>query len=177
MGGQADVPHHPLLFHVQQKVQDAAVPVGPPVLLLVQAVDHAVVDVVGLELGELPVHRAFHRVQIGGPAVLPSLIVGAEMHLVADIFPHRGEGRAVVSEGARLCSGQVGVVHPVLVGEGQGVHRLPLAGVADVAGAQADDADPVAGGPVDPVFHENFLHNSYDMLILQQAGRKSKRLK
>ena len=157
VGGKADMAHHPRLFLLQQVVQHSVFPVLLPVGGLVQAVDEAVVDVVGLQLLQLPVHRAADRIQIGGPAVASPLAVdGAEVDLVEDLVPDVGQGLAEGGEVHRLGGGQVKVVDPVLHSQPQRLDPLGLPGGGDGAGPHPQGADTVPRAPVDTIFHDVF---------------------
>ena len=153
VGAQTDVPHHAGLLHFQQVVQHAVFLVCLPVPLLVQAVDHAEVDVVGPQLLQLPVHLALDGVQVRGPAVLPALIVGAEVDLIEQLPPHGAEGRPHIGEGPGSGGGEIQVVDPVLIGVGQRGCRLLFRGIKNGAGADANDTDLVPGLGVNSVFH------------------------
>ena len=163
VGAQADVPHRPLPLELLDVVQHASICHLLQVGLLVQAVEKAKVDVVGLEGGELPVDGTLDGVQVCGPAVAPAVVIGAEVDLEIDLVPDPGHGLPVDGEGGRIRRGQVKEVDAPLQGQFHRGLDLPLPGHADGAGPQAQNADLFLPVGKFPVFH--------NMSLLSGSGR------
>lgn len=102
MGAQGDVPDHALTFQRLDVVQYAALNGLPKIGLLVDTVEKAKVDVVRFQGGELPVNGAFDGVQVGGPAVFSGGVVGPEVDLKIELFPHPGDGPSISGERGRI---------------------------------------------------------------------------
>ena len=143
VGAHADVAHHALPFQLLQVVDGAGLPGLAVVLRLVNAVEEPEVDVVGFQLGQLPVHRPLDGVQIQRPAVFPGEILGTEMDLEKDLVPHAGarNGIAVCRKGCRVGRGHVKVVDAVFQRQGDGGLHFPVACLTNGAGPKPQHAD------------------------------------
>lgn len=103
--------HNTLVLQLKKVVEHAVFPVFFPVLFLVQTVDEAVVYVIRLELGKLPVHRGLYLVEIQGPGVaFARAIKRAKVHLIAYLAAHAGKGPAEGGEGMGFGCCQIKVV-------------------------------------------------------------------
>lgn len=108
---------------------------------------------------QLPRHRALDGIQLGSPPVGAALVVGPEVELKIDAIPDAGNGPAVGGKGGRVRGGHVEEVDSPLQGQ---LHRgldLLLAGLADGAGAQAQNADLFLPVGELPILHNHSSSN------------------
>ena len=78
----------PPLLHIQQQAVSAVSLICLPVGHLVDAVNKAVVNVIGFQGVQLPVDAALDGLRIGGPAVGAGEVIGAKVDLLQHLFPH-----------------------------------------------------------------------------------------
>ena len=155
VGGKADVPHNAFFLQPADVVQH---PVGHhlfQVRLLVDAVQESEIDVIGFQRVQLPGDRTLHVLQLGGPAVLPALVVGAEMNLEIDLLPLPGNRLSEGGEGRGVGGRHVKIVDPVFHGHGHDGFDFLFPGHADGAGPQPDDADLFRSVGQFAVFHNS----------------------
>ena len=82
----------PFALQLQDGVDDAVFLHGAQIAFLIDAVDEAEIDMVGLQLIQLPGNGCLDLLWIGGPAILPAGVVRAEMDLQIDLIPALGNG-------------------------------------------------------------------------------------
>ena len=151
------MPDDPLLFQLQQVVQNSVFHCMCQILLLVQTVQKSKVNVIRFQGLKLPVNRAPDGIQICCPSIFSSPVICAEVHLEIYLVPASGHGTAKYRKGLRIRGSQVKIVYPVFQSHGRGGFYFLLPGCSDGAGAEAEYADLLFPMGQFSVFHRKFL--------------------
>ena len=145
--------HNTLPLQVLQIAQNAVFLIRAQVGFFIQTVDEAEVDVVRLQVFQLPGDGALDFVQLGGPAVFARGVVRAEVDLQEDLPADVLEGFSVGGENACVSACHVKIVDAEVEGGTDGPDDVRFFLRADHGRAHADDADLFAAMGENSVFH------------------------
>lgn len=153
VAAEADVFDFPLFLQLEYVFEEGRALDGFPLLVAVGDVDHAHLDVVGLEAGEEILKALAAFFHIACAAVLAVLVDGADVALDNHLIAAALQGVADV--GARLgCAVvDVDVVHAAVERHSHQLKRSRTVQVLESAAADADFADLEAGGTQRAVLH------------------------
>lgn len=157
MGGQADVLHNALRLQIQQIAQNAVSLVILQIADLIETVHEAEVDIIGLQLLQLPRDGSFDAVQRRVPAVFAGGIVRAEMQLQIRILPASGKGFADAGEDGGVAARKIDIVDAAVQRKCHRFHDVLNGMFSDDGGPEADDADLLGSMGQLPVFHSIHL--------------------
>ena len=151
--GKTEMAHDTLPLQVLQIAQNAVFLICAQVGFFIQTVDEAEVDVVRLQVFQLPGDGALDFVQLGGPAVFACGVVRAEVDLQEDLPADVLEGFSVGGENACMSACHVKIVDAKVEGGTDGPDDVRFFLRADHGRAHADDADLFAAMGENSVFH------------------------
>ncbi len=111
--GKADVPDHALLLQREYIIQHAVFAVGLQILFLIKAVDEAKIDIICLQIFQLPLDGRPDFVQLRRPAVFAGGIIRAEVYLQVHLIAHVPERLAIGGEDRCVTARHIEIVHAV----------------------------------------------------------------
>ena len=161
MGGQADVLHNALRFEFKQIAQNAVSLVILQITNFIQTVHEAEVDVIGLQLLQLPRDGFFDAVQHRVPAVFAGGIVRTEMQLQIRILSPAGKGFSDAGEDGGVAAREIDIVDAAVQRKCHRFHDVLNGVFSDDGGSEADDADLLGSVGQLPVFHTIHLIKTY----------------
>ena len=161
VGGQADVLHNALRFEFKQIAQNAVSLVSLQITNFIQTVHEAEVDVIGLQLLQLPRDGSFDAVQRRVPAVFAGGIVRTEMQLQIRILSPAGKGFSDAREDDGVAAREIDIVDAAVQRKRHRFHDVLNGVFSDDGGSEADDADLLGSVGQLPVFHTIHLIKTY----------------
>ena len=153
MRRQADVADDALLFKRKHIVQNAVFPVSLQVSFLIQTVNKAKIQIIGLKLFHLPGNRTFDFFQVGGPAIFAGNIVGAEVHLQIHLTADVMQRFAIGLKNRGMPGAHIKEVDAMVQRSADGGDDLLLRFGADNGRTHANDADVFPAMGERTVFH------------------------